>query len=58
MLSLEYCKNLCPELASLSDKDAAKVIDQMYEMVNLAFDAWQDRAVPKSRLGSAHEHEK
>ena len=40
MLTLKQCRQIDPSLNDLSDEDLQKVIDALYELAQLAFDAY------------------
>lgn len=57
MLSLEQCRRIDPDLASVPDEEIQAALGQLYEMAELAFEVWSSEkaAVPNSHLGSAKQ---
>lgn len=41
MLSLEKCRQLAPNLKDLPEKEALEIVANLYEMAQLALEAWE-----------------
>jgi len=40
MLTVKQCRNIDPELATISDEELGAVLEQLYGLGNMAFDLW------------------